>query len=1070
LIIYDSKDRDEIIKFKMDILTTTERLVLDLEEIMTVWVPSRYPSASDADRLDLASLHIFASDRVSDLGIIVTTEVDTVLFRRHGWTIVRYKVPGRCDMRIRDLERIVRHAYSNLPVKYGSNTDLTEMSHVLGEIMSLSVPEVALREGMKWRNTEDSILRKITKVGGNTANVFRELMHSFCTGYVRFAMGDRGEDFTACLRVGLDAPHSLNIKAYNGEYNITGKIEQPSLPLVGVDEEIVGKLQAVCGREEILFNGTSTLIIAPPNAGKSTSANVYGMFDYDELYSAMVGWPDGAWFDDPKKTRQVEQQQIKSMAMMMSLGVRIIGMPTMPAIRHVMREYPTHVYKTEVTWRQVLAKSITRIRRPNYTDRDALRKTFDDIALLNLPIFRVSEHLTPFSVSDKCATLVRPGRTMLYPKRKEFSRRAMDDVFPAVLVDGISKSVVDIDGMPPVQTHDGQRKIFIGLLYFLSRVAKTGDIVHIAGSAPGLHLNDLAKMFDGISFVCYDPNPTLISRRRENVTVVKDVYTPSHCDLFVNDIRADGFSEMDVDDDNKANAEYLSANGARAAWLKYRPSGDKEASQLRIPGEVIFQAWNRVDSGEARILWEKKLGLMLMRQDAEAHWSKMRDMNASRPALDLRAEAIAYATYMRSLFYDMNAIMVSCFAYCGVQNGDVYRNLAQSGNLMFNFPNVHVARRWDDGVDDIWFWTKYCVFAIRLGNRTVYVKWRHGNYTFHKPDRKKEILLSVKTRSNRVDLFGYWISATNIVPRRDTKRRDWVYADKDGPGLDITFSSGPENAHVPVGGPVLYNFLVKEASNNIWLDYCLDPGMVGRLGFRVKWLPELAVAAQAASFVDTTHPISHLWVCGIKGSKFEWDPFQTRLNTQTAMSAKGAYSKIRSLRGMSQDTGNTMRYVMPTLLYGSRFMFTGPGKTTGILDNRIGLSISGHLLGILAMYGSVDAYEWLRHLKTNFHVQDGRDKTRKDIQKAQKDRLLTEESQLYPFELHHGSEDEYATIAVAIAQHYVFDLPIPVYFIIDVLRYVAKLRRDRRLSEGQVGREFRRTAKPTVRVDWKPLV
>jgi hypothetical protein len=884
-------------------------------------------------------------------------------------------------------------------------------------------------------------------------------------------MGDRGEDTAACLRLGISWPHPLNVEQYSGKYSISGTIATPSLPVVGVDEEIVNKLQVIGGREELVYKGESILIIAAPNSGKSTSANIYGFYDYDELYSSLVGWPDGNWFLDPHQTKVVEDAQVRIMDTMMSLGVTIIGMPTMPAILKAIASYPDRVFQTDVTWQQVLTKSLGRVRRPNYRDRDALKDTFAAISKLNLPVYQLGKDLTPISVSDRKAILIKPGRTMLYPTRDDFKRRDLDNTFPAILVNGITGQPPDLEPMPPIQVHDGQRKVYIGMLYFLSLHAKFGDIVCIAGSAPGTYIAEIARMFSDVKFLCFDPNPTLVKSRRHNVDVRVSEYVPTiQCDLFINDIRRDDFEESDVEADNEANLFYLKSNGARAAWLKYRPSGSGDAYQTRMIGDIIAQSWAREDSGEARILWTKRLGLKLIPQHVQSHWGMMREFNQKRPAIDIQGESAAYSAYMSSLFYKTDTIMVSCFAYCGVQNGDTYENLKESGNLMFNFPNVHVARRWEDGDDGIWFWTRYCVFAIKLGNRTVYVKWRYGTYVFVKPDRSKDIVLSVSTRSNRVDLFGYWISQTTIVPRRDTKRRDWAYAGKEGKGLDILYSSGPRNARIPVGEKVLYNFIIKEATGNIWLDYCLDPGLVGRLGYRIKWLPELAIEHEAASYVDMTHAVAHLWVCGVKGSKFEWDAFQTKENTQTTFSAKGAYSMIRSQRGMSQDTGNTMRYVIPQTIYGNRFISTGPGKVTGLLDGKIGLSVSGHMLGIFAMYGSVDPYEWFRHLKTTFLVQDGRHPLRKEIQAARNNHKLTEESRLFPFELHHGVEDEDITVFVAIAQHYVFDLPIPIFFLMDVFRYIQKLRGNRRLSEGQVGKDFRRSSRPTASVDWKPLV
>ena len=197
-------------------------------------------------------------------------------------------------------------------------------------------------------------------------------------------------------------------------------------------------------------------------------------------------------------------------------------------------------------------------------------------------------------------------------------------------------------------------------------------------------------------------------------------------------------------------------------------------------------------------------------------------------------------------------------------------------------------------------------------------------------------------------------------------------------------------------------------------------------------------------------------------------PFQTRMNTQTSVSAKGALSMIRSLSGWSQDTGNVLRYTLPKMLFPD-FISTGPGKVNGIVGGRA-LSVSGHMLGVIAMYANVDVYEWFNHLKTNFIIQDGRSILRKQVHEAQRSDELTEESMLSPFALHHSPNDEIATWVVALGTAYALDLPIPVRFMADLLRYLKRLKHTKRLAESQVGLEFRKKFNPTSAVDWRPLV
>ena len=183
--------------------------------------------------------------------------------------------------------------------------------------------------------------------------------------------------------------------------------------------------------------------------------------------------------------------------------------------------------------------------------------------------------------------------------------------------------------------HDGQRKLLIRDIEFISRNHHLASVYICAGAAQGYHYKILAEMFPDIQFHLYDPTPFWKGLDYiPNIHLYQEYWTPETCKqwretnqniLFASDIRtppengelnfgdksnpigSDSF-EKKITDDMKMQQDWVMDLCPAAAMLKFRlpycqPNAKYNHEYTRyLDGDIMFQAWAPPSSTECR-LW-----------------------------------------------------------------------------------------------------------------------------------------------------------------------------------------------------------------------------------------------------------------------------------------------------------------------------------------------------------------------------------------------------------------------------------------------------------------------------------
>lgn len=217
----------------------------------------------------------------------------------------------------------------------------------------------------------------------------------------------------------------------------------------------------------------------------------------------------------------------------------------------------------------------------------------------------------------------------------------------------------------------GQRKLALSEVDFLTDFADDGDLVVYAGSAPGTHLLDLAKLFPTLTFHLYDPRDFDVNLYRDQrFTIFQKFFTDLDAlrytgknVIFLSDIRtvsnelSNEINELRVAQDNYDQARLHQLMKPKKALLKFRlpfpikgspiyPNSEKKNKFLfrYLDGEVRLQAFAPPYSTEKRLIPN----------------GKWRDYDAS---LDESLMATQNAVYRPSIYDDMPEVggMDDCF-------------------------------------------------------------------------------------------------------------------------------------------------------------------------------------------------------------------------------------------------------------------------------------------------------------------------------------------------------------------------------------------------------------------------
>lgn len=165
--------------------------------------------------------------------------------------------------------------------------------------------------------------------------------------------------------------------------------------------------------------------------------------------------------------------------------------------------------------------------------------------------------------------------------------------------------------------HDGQRKLLLAEVAFLTDHLRRGDTVVYAGSAPGTHIPYLASLFPEASFVLYDPRKFKMPKSRRDVQdristhrepftdALAGSYAGRDDTLFISDIRSGDPVGPQGDDiaaaDMRAQDRWVALMNPRAALLKFRPAYKSAEPFEYLAGDVWLQAWAPRASSETRL-------------------------------------------------------------------------------------------------------------------------------------------------------------------------------------------------------------------------------------------------------------------------------------------------------------------------------------------------------------------------------------------------------------------------------------------------------------------------------------
>lgn len=93
--------------------------------------------------------------------------------------------------------------------------------------------------------------------------------------------------------------------------------------------------------------------------------------------------------------------------------------------------------------------------------------------------------------------------------------------------------------------HNGQRKLFNCLLYFIAKYANDDDLILYAGSAPGWNISAVADLCPTVKFHLYDKKPTKAYSSNNNIKIFHDpIYKEQGLLLTDDEIIKNGYKNM----------------------------------------------------------------------------------------------------------------------------------------------------------------------------------------------------------------------------------------------------------------------------------------------------------------------------------------------------------------------------------------------------------------------------------------------------------------------------------------------------------------------------------------------
>jgi hypothetical protein len=179
--------------------------------------------------------------------------------------------------------------------------------------------------------------------------------------------------------------------------------------------------------------------------------------------------------------------------------------------------------------------------------------------------------------------------------------------------------------------YDGQRKLLLNEVLFLTKYGHLSDTVLYIGSAPGHHIPIVATMFPKHKFELWDPAPFAIREQylqNSNIELFKQPFTEKTALLYrgrnvllISDLRIltkghvqpnnkgpntqtdQTNDELKVMNDNYKQLQFVNLINPRMSMLKFRlPFIYDPPERIYAEGEIWLQAWSKPRSAEVRLI------------------------------------------------------------------------------------------------------------------------------------------------------------------------------------------------------------------------------------------------------------------------------------------------------------------------------------------------------------------------------------------------------------------------------------------------------------------------------------
>lgn len=169
--------------------------------------------------------------------------------------------------------------------------------------------------------------------------------------------------------------------------------------------------------------------------------------------------------------------------------------------------------------------------------------------------------------------------------------------------------------------HNGQRKLLLNEVIFLTKYGDLSNFVVYAGAAPSQHTPLLSELFPNHYFDLYDPATFTITETNK-IKIFNDYFTDEYSKkyvdknvLFISDIRS-GTNDMNYKEfeeqvkiNNQYHIDWINIIKPVMSMLKFRIPFNTIGDYEYLKGDIYLQPFAPIDSAETRLICDSSLEL-----------------------------------------------------------------------------------------------------------------------------------------------------------------------------------------------------------------------------------------------------------------------------------------------------------------------------------------------------------------------------------------------------------------------------------------------------------------------------